>query len=210
MKNITIKLALKTDICIVSEKIKDYSIENGLTNICLFYHKNNCPPLVIGHECPIEIMRKINIIFNKIKKHTLPLPHYIPPYTVGEKWNLFTNELCTNASNNIPIKDPFSQYWLFSTSNDLQTWIYTINKRIIIEISPSYPWHYLDPKDDEPFETFEQFMKNYKPIAIHEISKETAQEWLKQAQDYLDIVEPQFEQWCKEHKDELYHLKEDA
>ena len=52
--------------------------------------------------------------------------------------------------------------------------------------------------------------KSNKPIAIHEFSKKTAQKWIKQADDYINIVEPQYPEWCKKNRDKLYVLKHDA
>ena len=173
----------------------------------VFYHSSE-KSFAVEHEAPLEIARIMVLVCKKAISNTLILPDFISPYKAGYASSKYTHNFVTQDKD-YDICFKITAYILFNI-NYTKVWLYNHNNKIIMEISPSYPWHYLDPKDDEQFETFEQFMTNYKPIAIHEISKETAQEWLKQAQDYLDIVEPQFEQWCKEHKDELYYLKEDA
>jgi hypothetical protein len=75
----------------------------------------------------------------------------------------------------------------------LDTWIYNNNhKEIILEITPSYPWHFSDledisnKKDDIPYE---EWIKNYKPLLIRTIPKDVAEQWLHQAQEILKNIE---------------------
>jgi hypothetical protein len=70
-----------------------------------------------------------------------------------------------------------------------KTWLYTRNGTIILEITPAYKWHFIEPEEGEQSITFEEFLKNYKPCAIREISKETAQEWLSKIDELLTIIE---------------------
>jgi hypothetical protein len=71
-------------------------------------------------------------------------------------------------------------------SCDTATWIYNDKDgRIIIEFTPVYGGHF---KDDYPI-NYDQWLKNYKPYLITKISKETAKEWLIQAETILDLIE---------------------
>jgi hypothetical protein len=95
--------------------------------------------------------------------------------------------------NNNAMKDDhrydFSRYWLFSTK-EIQTWIYTLNNEIYIEISNSWRWLYLEPDLSDPnFISYDEFMKNYKPIAVEKISEETAQKWLEQCNRLMKKIE---------------------
>lgn len=66
-------------------------------------------------------------------------------------------------------------------SSDTQAWLYNNDDgEIILEITPSYPWHYNDPKDNECFVPYEDWIKDYKPLLITKIPKEIAKKWLKQ------------------------------
>jgi hypothetical protein len=93
----------------------------------------------------------------------------------------------------------FSHYWWFSTRY-IQTWLYTIDSKIYIEISPSYPWANIElPKNFEQFPknfvSYEEFMKNYRPIAVVSISPHIAQTWVDQSKVLareLDIEEEFF------------------
>jgi hypothetical protein len=95
--------------------------------------------------------------------------------------------------NETTIKDDqgydFSRYWLFSTK-EVQTWIYALNKKMYIEISPSWRWLYNKPATSGPrYSSYEEFIKNYKRIALEEISHKTAQQWLKQCEMLLKEIE---------------------
>lgn len=177
----------------------------GKKPLTLFYI-HNFTSFPVAYETTMELVRIIKEKIITIHNNPLIAPTHFSS-NLGYDWNHAYHHYCNN--DNTALDKTFFKYMFFSTYETI-TWFYTKNSSFIIEITPCYKWSDCTPTKNEQFETFEEFMKNYKPIAIHEISKKTAQEWLKQAQDYLDIIEPQFEQWCKEHKDELYHLKEDA
>lgn len=69
-------------------------------------------------------------------------------------------------------------------------WLYNdLQGNIFIEVSPHYKWHFIDPEPGDGFIPFSEFMKDYKPILKTIISKEQAQQWLKQTEDFLNIVE---------------------
>jgi hypothetical protein len=67
--------------------------------------------------------------------------------------------------------------WAYS---DISTWIYNDSKKnIILEITPSYPYEYVEK--EMPYDYFLQWMKSYKPIFKVIISQEIAQQWIEQA-----------------------------
>lgn len=64
------------------------------------------------------------------------------------------------------------------------------NGIIFLDIASLYPWHFSDPEPDEKYITYEEFIKNYKPLARIEISKETITylyETFKEFQTILEI-----------------------
>ncbi len=67
--------------------------------------------------------------------------------------------------------------WESNTSN-CATWLYAHNNRFFLEITPEYPWHFVDPTESETFYSYDEFIKNYKPLAIIEIHKNHLEEWL--------------------------------
>jgi hypothetical protein len=81
----------------------------------------------------------------------------------------------------------FSNYWVWSTAGGAQTFIYTFEGSLYLEIGKIYQWQYDDNDIDLLF--YQEFMKNYKPIAVEKISKKTAQQWLEQCTALLKQIE---------------------
>lgn len=81
------------------------------------------------------------------------------------------------------------QFILFDSPEPSTTWLFEKDKKFWIEITPVYPWHHTDPKEDGEPILYEEFMQTYKPIALFEVSRETLEEWLKRVQELLKIVE---------------------
>lgn len=111
---------------------------------------------------------------------------------IGYLWNedLQAKDYLVTAINSDGVK-----YWiglnhlLWSSLRNLTTWLYNSQNKIFIEITPVYQWHFNNPKKDHIFVTYDEFMKNYRPCVIREISKEIAQEWLAKVNQLLKIVE---------------------
>lgn len=78
------------------------------------------------------------------------------------------------------------------------SWIYNDNKEnIIFEITPRFPGKATYPDPAEQFSEdqianslwYEEWIKDYKPILIRVIPRATAQQWLDQANQILEIIE---------------------
>lgn len=86
-------------------------------------------------------------------------------------------------------------YHLWSTPGNfdpiLTTWIYNKEDKIVLEITPSYPWHFRDPKEGENFITYDVFMNDYKPLLVREIDKGVARDWLSKCLELLQMIENQ-------------------
>ncbi len=90
---------------------------------------------------------------------------------------------------------------LSSSENDPQlthTWLYLDwNDNIIFEVTPSYPWTFgrkpKTKKEKAEYITYEEFVKSYKPLVKIELSKEIAQQWLKQANEMITIIETNYQ-----------------
>lgn len=82
-----------------------------------------------------------------------------------------------------------SLYWLWSSLSHIQTWLYTKDNKIYLEVSAIYPWLFSDPEPSENYFDFEEYVKMYKPIALYEISRETVELWLQQCTNILETIE---------------------
>lgn len=86
------------------------------------------------------------------------------------------------------------QYTLWQISGsirpNLTTWLYNNEKgEIILEITPDYPWHFMDPEPEEVFVAYEQWIKDYKPLLICTIAHEVAKRWLAQVEHLIEAFE---------------------
>lgn len=84
---------------------------------------------------------------------------------------------------------PGAEYLCFSTANNIETFIYTENSIIYLEIIPTYPWLFGRAPKDLKKVSFKQFLKDYKPYARTTITRETAEKWLVTAQNLRDIID---------------------
>ncbi len=79
-------------------------------------------------------------------------------------------------------------YFLMFNGNQYKTWFYTKKGSIFLQITPTYKWHFSDPKENEIFTPYEEFIKNYKSCLTIEIKKEVLSEWIKQSNEIMDMV----------------------
>jgi len=113
---------------------------------------------------------------------------------LGFHWNEYLHDLSTDEKTN---KKDLSRYLLWSSGPEkaYSTWFYNKDNEIILEISPDYPWHFIEPKEEEAFDSYDEWMKNYKPLFLGQVDKATAQKWIRQIDEILIQMD----------KDELRH-----
>lgn len=126
------------------------------------------------------VTHKFKNLLYKTLNNPIQLPDNIEIGNLGFYYNAeYYNENYDNIN--------FSNFWLWSGQN-IQTWLYNKNNKIYLEISPSYPWLFSDEKEEKGYVTFDEFMKTYKPVALEEIDRAIAQEWLKQCDEILNSM----------------------
>ena len=93
----------------------------------------------------------------------------------------------------IPTSDGTSRYWIgynyqiWSTYKDanpyVNTWMYNDSEgNIIFEVTKFYKWSTQeDDLEDPEYETYEEFMKKFKPLIHRVIPRDVAIEWLDQS-----------------------------
>ena len=72
------------------------------------------------------------------------------------------------------------------------TFLYSQQGKIYLDISPRYPWLSEDreeSKKSDDFFSFEDYIRDYKPIKIYELSQETIEQWRAQCSHFLKHVE---------------------
>ena len=79
-------------------------------------------------------------------------------------------------------------YLLWSMPHHIETWFYEKDGKYYLEVTPLYPWHFVDPKVEHEFYSYETFIKKYQPIAVIEIQKKQLQIWFSHIQKMLEIM----------------------
>lgn len=70
------------------------------------------------------------------------------------------------------------------------SWLYNDKDgNIILEISPIYPFDSHDPKPNEKFVRYLEWMKSYKPYVIAKIAPEVAKKWIQQLDGLMKKIE---------------------
>lgn len=114
------------------------------------------------------------------------------------------------------------RYWvggkhnLFDSSYQYQqeTWVYNDEQgNIFFELSPAYPWFFSEPQEGETFLKYSEWLKDYKPYVVRQISREVVEGWVQQLEEVLKIIEANDKRvscrgpgckLCKEDGSELY------
>jgi len=141
----------------------------------------------VTKDCEIEIFKDslddfIVPFYRLLKKaiaNNLELPREIEEGKAGEMLNDYLNERST-----LDLK-PF---WLCSSLKNNDTLLYTKNNKIYMEVTPLYPWTFIEPKSEDNYISFDEFMKSYKPDAVEPILHVIACEWLAQCLEIINLT----------------------
>jgi hypothetical protein len=161
--------------------------------------------LILRNDFINETMQKLSALLKKLLKNKLPLHESITK-DIGFLWNEELQNKPGLAYTKLEGRDHWvgQLHLLWCTSNtrpSLVTWLYNDHEgSIILEITPSYPWHHLEPRKGETFIPYEQFMETYKPVLIRKIPIEVAQKWLQQAEEILCVLEDNRKRYEREHE----------
>lgn len=157
--------------------------------ISIFLNQNNQNKYILYQDFFIAGLRDFESSISCALAGTLI--HKEDEEDLGFLWN----EKLDGKKLPMTIDNEDNKFWvgqkfiLFDSPELLTTWLFEKNKQFWIEITPVYPWHHIDPKINEKFITYENFIKSYKPIEFFEISRETLEEWQKRVQELLATVE---------------------
>ncbi len=117
---------------------------------------------------------------------------------IGYYWNQDLNEENPNIYFNGGNKGKSwigNKYFLWATDSSKKyeqygTWLYNDEQgNIIFEVTPTYPDTFVDLEDLADVKAYQEWMENsYQPFFTRIISKETAMQWLNQANQILEII----------------------
>jgi len=118
---------------------------------------------------------------------------------LGYLWNVYLNR-----SDNMYFSGQFEHWigrrYLLWSLQGTACWLYKTNGVVYFEITPVYKWHSRDPEPEEEdaFISYEQFIKNYKPYMITEVSRDVVREWLRQTERLLAIIKANDEKYLSD------------
>jgi len=159
----------------VSEKLHKFDEATVILN-------QNNKKFVLKIDAIQIIIEELNNILKKAKNKKIALPNNL---SIGQLGYIYNQETYKNIPNDTI---NFSKYWLWSI-RDIQTWLYNKKNKIYIEISPSYPWLYIEPEKTSEFITFDKFMTKYKPLLIAELNNSLIEKWITECENILSYLE---------------------
>jgi NAD+--asparagine ADP-ribosyltransferase len=166
-----------------NEKIHRYEEVN------IAYRGKNQEYLLYSNDFISEALSVLQKLLKKAIDKELELHGSIVSKGIG----FLSNENFQNSTDLVMIKGKEGEYWvgdkyLLWESMEYQTWIYNIDNEIVIEITPTYRWHFDEPDESDEYITYQEFQKNYTTCFTKTISKSVAENWLNQCQNILSIL----------------------
>lgn len=179
---------------IASENINWAEIDFCCSNIIAYFMDNKNEHFAIGRETAGDFFIPLIGNFKKTINNKLKLHE-----SIIQNLGFMENEYCHDLPHEkikffmVPMITGQGTYWIgsnygvwnFSDKNVnpyINTWLYNDSEgNIIFEVTPLYKWSFLpDDLQDPNFVTYEEFMKDYKPLIHRVIPKKVAIKWLKQ------------------------------
>jgi len=150
-----------------------------------FYNKDICY-LLSQHD---YLLCQLEEFYGALKKAMQDKLELIDPLCdLGYLWNQYLHK---SNQDNEEIEDDVEwdvRTYLVWSGKGYDTWLYTKESNVLIQITPTYKWHYLDPEEHLDFVPYDEWIKNYKSLFTIEIDKKTAQEWLEAIEELLKKI----------------------
>lgn len=194
MKELIFKLSESEFIKIITKNNNDFSEADLCCTELLVYFINEHKQILVGQQSLSEIFEPFITCFKKAIGGNLQL-HESLKRNLGFMQNQYYQD--KTGFIRVPTSNGSSTYWvgfdyeICSAVDDVNlhvsTWLYNdTSGNIILEITKDYPWHFIlldgEPEDLD-FVTYDEFMKDYKPLIHRVIPRDVAIAWLEQAME---------------------------
>jgi hypothetical protein len=130
-----------------------------------------------------DILTSLRFRFEYALQGKLVLP--ILPHNIGylqcEKFHL-------PPQARSKIHETIGVYLLVDTPAPTSTWLYERDGNFFMEIAPAYPWEFDEPKPDEQYYTYEDFMASYESILTIPIEHLTIEKLYSQVAQLADEI----------------------
>jgi len=190
MTELIFKLSEIEAFKIATDNIDFKEVDYCYDEIQAFFVSKNEKQLCIGEQTTGLFFESLIRVLKKAVDGKLQL-HESLMQNLGVLWN----EYCQDKPELFMIEssDGSSTYWVgidykiwstyVNTNPSISTWLYIDNDdNIIFELTKDYKWSFFpDDLQDPEFITYNEFMKDYKPLIHRIIPRDVAVQWLEQA-----------------------------
>ncbi|MEI4803840.1 hypothetical protein WAZ07_21925 [Bacillus sp. FJAT-51639] len=139
-----------------------------------------------GDDFIIEAISALNNLLEKVIENKLNFHESL----IGKEIGYLCNEYYHDENQWLVYEDNVwvgLKHHLWGTK-EYDTWLYNMDNKIFIEVTPIYKWHFDELEDENQFITYDQFLHGYKTCYVGEITKETALNWLKKCKKIIQII----------------------
>lgn len=167
-----------------------------LDDITVVYHENKKKYILQEYDCVAGPLRDFVFDLNAAIKHELVV-HESIDQDLGYLWNEYLQDKKGHNFVKAPLEKD-STFWvglrnLVLSSQQYETWLYNKNGAIFFEITPLYKWHHSEPKKNEKYISYDEFIKNYKPLVIIKLENKVAKSWLRTVSRLLKIAQKNYD-----------------
>lgn len=172
----------------------------------LYVKDGVCELVIYSNDEFVELLRILSVALTRALAGNCVLDELVKE-DVGLMWNIYLDSFKRVGSYET-IQDCMAQKNLLWETLDNASWFYERNGKFFFEVTPVYKWHsrYPEKEEKKDYVPFEQFIKNYKPYVITELSVEIVREWLRQTEHLLEAIESNDAKYLvKNEEDEKLH-----
>lgn len=112
---------------------------------------------------------------------------------IGYLWNEYLHKKKDDTLEYITIDNinrwVGEHYLLWESSSKLAAWLYYRDGSIHLEITPVYKWHFTEPENEDNYISYDEFIKNYRPILTIKVDKDCAEQILKKTLELQSIID---------------------
>ena len=217
MKELLLKLSTFEFIKIIPDYDRDFKEIDYCCNLIKVYFLYSNKTLRIGQDSAGELFEHILGLLKKSINNNLQLHESITKnlgFMENQYYHILPHE--KNEFFMVQTQTEKTSYWIGSryemwttyadANPHVNTWLYNNSKAdIIFEVTKFYKWstQEYDPEDleDPEYITYDEFMKDYKPLIQRVIPRDVAIEWVEQLMKvYKGLFEKEedFIRRCKE------------
>lgn len=162
------------------------------------YSDQNCWTLFNGFAIDIALC-SINL-FSRLLAHDLVV-HSSLNNAIGYLWNEYLHEPVSRKNDNrfVLLQEAGDErpYWVGlrhllwenCKTENFSTFFFESNFSFYLEVAPVYRWHHRDPEPGEEYCTYEEFIKNYKSLAMLEIPRAAIEQLYETFEELQAILE---------------------